>query len=419
MKGGSFYWWSRYGDFSPGVGVLPHMGHVIAHYRKQRYRTQAECAKAAGVILRTVQEWETAIMTNDQERRIVLAKLLKIPPALLGLDWRLVYYQDNTGTQEAPSEQWVHLLEEDSFYNYEDLLIAAWEMMYSGRLLVIAGRFERRLSKLVKIVKEAAAQNKEAWLWILAQFYLIASIIAKYRGKDEQHQQQAMSATASAMQIAQQLDDAELMGRCFYQLTGLHVLQGRDDLAKQTIQGAMRYAERVGTPLRGSLYLRQAEALTPFAATDETLAKQIRHGQDRVLTLVYKGKVEPDSSFLKLNLAAVHHERAKTLIQFHAFHPDRKYLLRDAQHEMQMAWDAFTPDIAEWRTYFFFTEAKLYQAERDVEASVRLALDALQAAREMQSKGQEDQVRSLYYELVQMDERNPSVHHLGVELGIF
>ena len=35
------------------------------------------------------------MMTNDQERRIFLAKLLKIPPALLGLDWRLVYYQDN------------------------------------------------------------------------------------------------------------------------------------------------------------------------------------------------------------------------------------------------------------------------------------------------------------------------------------
>jgi transcriptional regulator with XRE-family HTH domain len=215
---GSLYWWSRYGDFSPGVGILPHIGEVIAHYRKQRYRTQADCAKAAGVILRTVQEWQTAIMTNDQERRIFLAKLLKIPPALLGLDWRLVYYQDNTGKHEAPSEQWIHLLEEDSFYNYEDPLIAAWEMMYSGRLLVIANRFERRLTKLVKIVKEASAQDKEAWLWMLAQFYVIASIIAQYRGRDEQHQQQVMSATASAMQIAQQIDDAELMGRCLYQL---------------------------------------------------------------------------------------------------------------------------------------------------------------------------------------------------------
>jgi transcriptional regulator with XRE-family HTH domain len=273
----NLYWWARYGDFSPGIGILPHMGQVIAHYRKQRYRTQLDFAKAAGVILRTVQEWETAIMTNDQERRIFLAKLLKIPPALLGLDWRLVYYQDNTGTHEAPSEQWIHLLEKDTFYHYEDLLIAAWDMLYSGRLLPLAARLERRLTKLVKIVKEAPAQDKEAWLWMLAQFYLVATTIAQYRGKDEQHQQQAMSATVSALQIAQEIDDAELIGSCLYRLTNLHSRQESDDLAKQTIQGALNYAEGVGTPLRGSLYLRETEVLTPFAAADETLAKHIRH----------------------------------------------------------------------------------------------------------------------------------------------
>jgi hypothetical protein len=359
------------------------------------------------------------MMTNDQERRIFLAKLLKIPPALLGLDWRLVYYHDNTGTHEVPPEQWVHLLEEDTFYHYEDLLIAAWDMLYSGRLFAIATRFERRLTKLMRIAKEAPAQDKEAWLWMLGQYYYIAGITAGYGGKDEQHQRRAVSATTSALQIAQEIDDAELMGLCLYRLTDLHLTQESDDLARQTIQGALNYAERVGTPLRGSLYLREAEVSTRFAATDETLAKQIRHSQDRVVTLLYKGKLEQERSFLKLNLAGAHHERAKTLIQFHAFHPDSKHLLRDARHEMQMAWDALTPESAEWRIYFFLTEARLYQAERDVEASVKLALDALQAAREVQSKRQEDQVRSVYHELMQMDKLNPLVHNLGVQLGIF
>ncbi|MBV9688747.1 MAG: helix-turn-helix transcriptional regulator [Ktedonobacteraceae bacterium] len=415
----TLYWWSRYGDFSPGMGILPHMGQVIAHYRKQRYRTQLDFAKAAGVILRTIQEWEAAIMTNDQERRIFLAKLLKIPPALLGLDWRLVYYQDNTGTHEVPSEQWVHLLEEDTFYHYEDLLTAAWDMFYSGRLFAIATRVERRLTKLVKLVQEAPAQDKEAWLWMLGQYYYIAGVIAGYGGKDEEHQRRAVSATTSALQIAQEIDDAELMGLCLYRLTGLHLTQKSEDLAKQTIQGALNYAERVGTPLRASMQLREAEVLTRFAATDDALAKRIRHSQDRVVAVLYRGKMEQDRSFLKLNLAGVHHERAKTLIQFHTFHPDRKHLLKDAHHEMQMAWDALTPDLAEWRGHFFLTEARLYQAERDVEASVKLALNALQAAREVQSKGQEDQVRSLYHELMHMDTQHPLIHNLGVQLGIF
>ncbi len=71
-----------YESFSPGLHNLPHMGEVIAHYRKKRYRTQESFAIAAGVIVRTVQEWETNIMTADMGRRIFLAKMLKIPPCL-------------------------------------------------------------------------------------------------------------------------------------------------------------------------------------------------------------------------------------------------------------------------------------------------------------------------------------------------
>ena len=52
------YWWRHYGDFSPGNGILPHMGEVISHYRKLRYPTQVEFAAASGYNLRTVQEWE-------------------------------------------------------------------------------------------------------------------------------------------------------------------------------------------------------------------------------------------------------------------------------------------------------------------------------------------------------------------------
>ncbi|HJT58476.1 MAG TPA: helix-turn-helix transcriptional regulator, partial [Ktedonobacteraceae bacterium] len=74
------FWWSRYGDFSSGLHNLPHMGEVIAHYRRKRYRTQEDFRIAAGVTLRTVQEWESNNMTADMGRRIFLAKMLKIPP---------------------------------------------------------------------------------------------------------------------------------------------------------------------------------------------------------------------------------------------------------------------------------------------------------------------------------------------------
>src|SRR5216684_7079142 len=145
----NLYWWSRYGDFSPGEGILPHMGEVIAEYRRRRgYDTQGTFAIAAGVSLRTVQEWETTIMTHDHERRKFLAKMLKIPPALLGLDWRLVFYQDSKGAHPDPFAPIVEHVEEDAFYAYEDILIMGWESLRKGSTPDIAERLDRRLRKL-------------------------------------------------------------------------------------------------------------------------------------------------------------------------------------------------------------------------------------------------------------------------------
>jgi hypothetical protein len=48
-----------------------------------------------------------------------------------------------------------------------------------------------------------------------------------------------------------------------------------------------------------------------------------------------------------------------------------------------------------------------------------LGIDALKATRAAQSQKGEAQVRSLYFDLKTLDEHNPYVHNLGVELGIF
>src|SRR5215467_12440923 len=142
-----YYWWSRYGDFPPGLYNLPHMGKVIAYYRQKRYATQDAFAIAAGVEKRTVQEWETAIMTNDTGRRVFLAKMLKIPVALLGLDWHQVSDQPYEESQNSLSFI-AEMLEEDAFYAYEVILIMGNEYVYNGGSLDIVYRVDRRLRKL-------------------------------------------------------------------------------------------------------------------------------------------------------------------------------------------------------------------------------------------------------------------------------
>ena len=413
------YWWTRYGNFSLGSGILPHMGEVISHYRKQRYQTQVEFATASGYNVRTVQEWETTIMINDHERRIFLAKLLKIPPALLGLDWRLVTYQDATGTLTDPLSEMVELIEEDAYYQYEDMLVMGWECLYAGKLTEIAPRIERRLGKLIAITKQAPVSQQEAWQSLLCQFYQLHSRILEHRGTDDSNTKNALYQNKQAVRIATDLDDNELLLASLFRSSTLYMEHDNYGLAQQNIQGALDRIEHVRTPLKVNVYLAAANANAVYIAHDQTLEKQIQRWLDKALTAVYKGKIEDDNSFLKPKLAAVHHEKAKTLLLFSRLHPSSTKYLKDARNELNMAWKALPPDLVTWRINFCLTEAKLFVAEHDIEGGARIGIQALEAAKLMGSKRRETQVEALYYDLMGLSKTNPYVHNLGVQLGIF
>src|ERR1700736_5451783 len=98
------YWWSRYGNFPQEVPIYPHMGQVITQYRVRRgLLTQKALAIALGCSERTIQELEGSMNLDSPdsiERRMVLARLLQIPPCLLALDWRFMVYKENTVDQE-------------------------------------------------------------------------------------------------------------------------------------------------------------------------------------------------------------------------------------------------------------------------------------------------------------------------------
>jgi transcriptional regulator with XRE-family HTH domain len=416
---GTSYWWSGYGRFTPGEGVLPHMGEVIVEYRLRRgWNTQAELAAAAGVSQRAVTDWESKAMIRDPDRRIFLARLLKIPPALLGIDWRPVFYEDNTGAHSRPLPQdqvWL----EDSYHHYEDTLALTWDVTYSGGFAQVAERFERRFSRLNALAREVSGPEKEAWLGLLCQYYQASIQTPQHCGESRYAQLIALQRCQTALQIARELDDAELLAAGYFRLSGIYESHGNLLLARESILQGMQYVDRVRDPTRGNLYLRAATISARFAEQDETLIALLRDWQDEALQIVYRGEIEPDRSFFRLNRAAVHHERARTFLRFALARPEEKIILLDAQSEMQLARDALPADLAIWRMYFLVTEARLYLASHDLEGGARLALAALRAAREMQSKKGERQVCELFQEMRRQDEHNPYVCNLGVELGLF
>jgi transcriptional regulator with XRE-family HTH domain len=410
---GDSYWWSRYESFSPGLHNLPHMGEVIAYYRKKRYRTQEDFAIAAGVVIRTVQEWETNIMTADMGRRIFLARMLKISPALLGLDWRQVVYENHQGEYTDPLTHMIELIEEDAFYAYEDILIMGHDYIHNGGSLHIAYRVDRRLQKLVKIVKSVRETDKESWLSLLCRYYQLSTRIKQQCVKDERL---ASDHAKKAIAIAVDLKDAELIAASLVHSACTHDQQGKLVEAQADIAEAMKYTDKIRNgSLKGNIYLESANINTPFALSDKTLQNQCRAWQDKAATMLYKGLIEPDESFFRFNLSAVHHEKAKSLLSWQKTATDRKLI----QDKLVLAIEALPPELAVWKGYYYMTEARLYLADHDLEGSAQSAKIALKTARSMHSRMVEDEVRSLYEELDEKNTLNPYVRNLGVELGIF
>ncbi len=415
------YWWERFGSYRVGSWGLPHMGDVITDYSRRRgYHSQKAFAIAAGVNKRSIEYWETEMYIFDMERRIFLAKLLRIPPALLGLTVHNVLDDKDIEGYTQTLKHMTELAEEDSYYTYEDILIQGWECVYSGRASRIASRIDRRLRKLIELTKNASVLDQEAWQYLLCQFYQLHTHITNHIGTGEEAKKNILQGNEETVRIAKDLGDARLLASALFHSSSYHMTYDQYDLAKQDIQAALDRIKQLGTPLKINVYLFSANAHAKFTGNDTTLENDVKRWLDTALNIVsLKGKAEEDGSFLRTNLAAVHHEKAKTFLQFYTLHPKNPQFLKDARRDLNMAWSALTSDFAEWQMYFSLTESRLFLAEQDIEGSARMAIQAVKQSRFIRSMQGEGQARNLYFQLKNRDKTNPYIDNLGVELGIF
>jgi len=409
----TWYWWNRYGKFSPGVDKLPHMGEVIAFYRAKRYKSQADFAIASGYSKRSIEEWESSVFTHDHERRVFLAKMLKIPPALLGLDWRLIVYSDNRGEYDDPLSHMAEIIEEDAFYAYEDILVMGHEYIHNGGPLDMAYRVDRRLRKLVEITRHARATDQDAWKSLLCRYYQLSTRIKQQCLMDAAT---AAKHAALAVSLAIDLQDAELIAAAFVNSACTNSQQGKLEEARKDIAAAMECVDRVRSgPLKGNIYLESANINTPFALDDRTLQNQCKAWQDKAANMLYKGAPAPDESFFRFNLSAVHHEKAKSLLCWQKTRDERKAV----RHKLTAAIETLSPDLNVWKAYYYMTEARLNLEDHDLEGSAQSGIEALRIARTMHSRMEEENAKSLYYKLSKLAPNNPYVSRLGVELHIF
>ncbi|HJT59974.1 MAG TPA: hypothetical protein VJ761_25925, partial [Ktedonobacteraceae bacterium] len=390
---------------------------------------------AAGVTLRTVQEWESNNMTADMGRRIFLAKMLKIPPALLGLAWQSLLDEEGMPLYREALEHTASFLKEHSYGLYEDLLAFGYACSASGISPTMAYRFQQHQQELERLVESAPEREKAAWKDLLCRFYQLSTFIVQRHTQHRRKDEQAPAYADQAVTIAHALEDTELLTAALYRRSRLHLLQNREQAARQDIQGAMAYVDQVRGPLKGNTYLLAAEIHALHSQGDEKLQSQCRKWQEKAATILYRGNLEEDSSSLWFDLYAVHHERAKTLARFALFHTtdeeliellkathtraDAK-LLEDAQAALALAWNTIeTSPSLEKKLDFSLTEVRLFILARELEEAAKTAKKALQFAQFAYSQEGVKEVTQLYTILNSLAPQNPYVRNLGIELNLF
>lgn len=411
------YWWSRYGSYRPGAWGLPHMGDVIKDYSIRRgFYSQDAFAIAVGCSKRMIDYWENTMYLTEIERRVFLAKLLRIPPALLGLTIYNVLDDPHViENYTASLKRMTELAEEDSYYAYEDILVLGWECLRKGGIPQVAERVNRRLRKLEVIVQNCPAEEKEAWLILLFQYYRLSSSFSRHAMPSSG----GLQSISIAIALAEELDDVELIATSHMHRATHNVTLNRVSDAKNDIDVAITYANRVRTSLKGNIYLRAAD-INSHLGGDTAIREENKrlHGLAANLAYDLKESNTYDRTFQILNTSAVHHERAKVLIKLHEFDPKLEHL-KDAENELNLVKKSFSPDLVEWQLFFALTEGRLRIAQGEITESALVGKEALKTARLLSSQRGIADVTTLYLDLKGKSPHNVEVINLGVQLGLF
>jgi transcriptional regulator with XRE-family HTH domain len=403
----AYYWWYIYASFDPGEHNLPHMGQVIRHYRELRQWTIKDLAKALQVTDHYVYEIESSsTMPESVSRRTAIAKLLKIPPALLGLSIITPIDQiigEGTGNDITGI---IRHIDAQRMLAYEDILTMSWELYYVGNLQSATRNVDQWLHVLSLMVKDARGLSRDQVLAMLCRYYQLSCTAAR----DRMNTTQALHDSKKAIDIALQLENAELIASAYYRRTRVFLQQEHHEKAVQDMEFALRYVDLVRDPLKTTLYRAAAEACAPLAKDDRPLQKKCLTYLDSAARIVRKGNLEADGSFVKPDIASVQIERAAALTQFHRF--------KDAHNALMIAHEHIPPDNIRRKKDLLLAEAENYLFEDEVDGSCESIIESLKLSRATSSRSNEKWMLSLYQQLHQRDTNHPLVCRLGLELGV-
>ncbi|HZS75019.1 MAG TPA: helix-turn-helix transcriptional regulator [Ktedonobacteraceae bacterium] len=367
----SHYWWYVYGYFQPGDGGLPHIGQVIRYYRQLAELNKEDVAHLLGCTKRYVEMLESKNNLTRPElisRRVLLAKVLHIPPILLGLSSLSFLDGQNTtfsSIQELMAAETITDARMLAFY--EGMLSLSWEFYYTSSIQRAAKTIDTCFSMLNEEMDIGESIQRDQIDALRCRFYRLSALVAR----EQLEIDKALEHINQAVLLASRLRNAELIAASLVGRIRIYFYKQWYEQALQDAEAACYYADAdlLRDPLKGKCYQMAGEAQAYLAGDNKALQEKSLAYFDKAGRIARRGNLEADGSFVKTDLTSIYIERAKALSLFGRFH--------EAHNAFAIARKKLSPELIRWQINLLIEEAKTYFAEGDVTSCCLSLIDVL------------------------------------------
>ncbi len=400
------YWWESYGPFDPDPNDedFPNAGQVVRHYRLLKKWTPAQLGVAMEKTARWVQAMEHDNTVPEAiSRRRALAKILDIPPVLLGL----AVIEDITAPQATSIPKKTNV-DNRVITQFQNSLKLYWELYYTSTTYDSLEEIINGTRHLKGLIPDASSHQKAQLTELLSQYHqLIAHTL-----RDQEDYDTAFVYANRAIKIAKETENNELIAsallrRGFISFNRGRNISGQKDIANAVadLDAALPFAAHARTPLKGFI-MQIAGHYRTYTIQDHTDATQALKLLDQAGNILRQGRLEDDQSFVQFSPGWYHQERAWALITMKK--------PADALDELDLAERLLGPDQPRRRAQIIILQAKAYLIKGQFDATIDLAEDALKISKAVKSEDAISQIAKLHEQLHGSKYGNsPEVARLG------
>lgn len=404
-------------EFSMGEDGFPVPGQVIRCYREQmvytdrcdkvRCWTQADLARRLNLSELSVRYMETRNTGLDSiERRRVLASLLKIPPALLGLSSLEdlpenfdKYIQAPTNVQNSHGKNVGNVqLYRDAFTVY-----SLQHNTYTAQDALLD--IEQWITRIQADLSGVQSQQQAELSSILWNFHALS---AKIYGEDLCQWKPAFEHLNASLEIATALNNCDLQASSLYRSGAVYVARKNLALAKSSIDGALSYMKKAQDHIKGAVCV---DAALIYASTSTDMGGVTYAHRLLDQAELYISKPVNDG-VMNFSVGKYHLIKARTLI---ALNRPGKALecLEDAQSDI-------TPNERRRLAFLDIMWAECYTKMKRAEydKAVNLLMEALITSKAIKSTFNITHISRLYKIVSESAYGNsPEIADLGMQLG--